>query len=90
MFLPTESLYSEVMKIAGLYEEMQEKHRVIVVGPVTLTPMLYALYQAYKNYQIQSKGQEIQDLLVEVAKSFKVFRENLTKAIKQADTLQKH
>ncbi|MGI6594249.1 MAG: DNA recombination protein RmuC [Christensenellales bacterium] len=89
MFLPTESLYSEVMKIAGLYEEMQEKHRVIVVGPVTLTPMLYALYQAYKNYQIQSKGQEIQDLLVEVAKSFKVFRENLTKAIKQADTLQK-
>lgn len=89
MFLPTESLYSEVMKIAGLYEEIQEKHRVIVVGPVTLTPMLYALYQAYKNYQIQSKGQEIQDLLVEVAKSFKVFRENLTKAIKQADTLQK-
>lgn len=88
LFLPTESLYSEVMKVSGLYEEIQEKHKVVVIGPVTLTPMLYSLYQAYRNYQIQAKGDEIQALLEKVSSRFKIFAENLDKALKQIDTVK--
>ncbi|NLV21764.1 MAG: DNA recombination protein RmuC, partial [Syntrophomonadaceae bacterium] len=40
MFLPTESLYAEVVKRPNLMEDLQKKSRVIVAGPSTMAALL--------------------------------------------------
>jgi DNA recombination protein RmuC len=35
MFLPIEGLYAEALRVRGLTEELQEKHRIVVAGPTT-------------------------------------------------------
>ena len=36
MFLPVESLYAEVLRHPGLFENLQRKHKITVTGPTTL------------------------------------------------------
>ena len=40
MFLPIEGLYAEVVRRAGLVEQIQREFRVVVAGPVTLLAIL--------------------------------------------------
>ena len=42
MFLPTESLYAEVLRQPGLFETLQRDFRVTVAGPTTLSALLSA------------------------------------------------
>ncbi|MBQ6256928.1 MAG: DNA recombination protein RmuC, partial [Clostridia bacterium] len=43
MFLPIEGLYAEALRVRGLTEELQEKHRIVVAGPTTLNALLTSL-----------------------------------------------
>ena len=40
MFLPTEGLYGEVLRLPGLDDELRQKHRVVPAGPTTLAAIL--------------------------------------------------
>ena len=40
MFLPTESLYAEVLSIKGLAETCQKRYHVTIAGPMTITAIL--------------------------------------------------
>lgn len=40
MFLPTEGLYAEVLRRAGLTDALQREHRVVIAGPTTVTALL--------------------------------------------------
>ena len=43
MFLPTEGLYAEALRCRGLMEDLQQKHRILISGPSTLSALLSSL-----------------------------------------------
>lgn len=59
MFLPTEGLFSEVLQIPGLQEELQAKYSVCVAGPSTLSALLISLETGFRSYNIEKKSGEV-------------------------------
>ena len=70
LFLPTEGLYAEVMRRAGLSEEIQRKYRVMIAGPSTLWALLSSLQVGFQTLAIEKRSGEIWALLGAVKKEF--------------------
>lgn len=83
MYLPTEGLYAEVIRIPGLAEELQNKYRIIPAGPSNTTAMLNSLQMGFKTLSIQKSSYEVVKLFEEFKKDFKMFVNNLEKAKEQ-------
>lgn len=79
MFLPTEGLYSEVVK-AGLVEVLQNDHRITVAGPTTMSALLTSLRMGFKTLAIQKRSSEIWNTLAAAKTQFGKFEETLNKA----------
>ena len=62
MYLPTEGLYAEVLRIDGLTEECQKKG-VVITGPTTITAVLNALQVGFRNVALSKKSVEVMKLL---------------------------
>ena len=73
MFLPTESLYSEVLRIDGLVEECQNKYKVVISGPTTLTALLNSLSIGFKYLTVNKKSEEILKVLDSFKTQFEKF-----------------
>jgi DNA recombination protein RmuC len=83
LFLPTEVLYSEILKIPGLLEFIQNKYRVVVAGPWTLAAILNGLQLGFKSLAIQKRSSEVWNILVSVKTEFSKFGALLEKTHKK-------
>ena len=63
LFLPTESLYAEVIKIPGLMSYCQNEVRVLIAGPTTLAALLNSLKVGFKNVALSKKTAEIRKMM---------------------------
>ncbi len=86
LFLPTEGLYAEVVKRAGLVDTLQREHRVTVAGPVTLTTLLNALQLGFRTLALEKRSSEVWKVLGAVKTEFGKFGDVLAKT---RDTLEK-
>ena len=77
LFLPTEGLYAEVVRRAGLVETLQREHRVTIAGPTTLTSVLNALQMGFATLAIQERSREVWDTLGAVKTEFGKYGEVL-------------
>ncbi len=66
LFLPTEGLFSEVIRRSALVETLQAKYRVIVAGPTTLWSILSSLQMGFRTLAIQKRSSEVWTLLAAV------------------------
>lgn len=89
MFLPTEGLYSEVLRIDGLVEECQEKYKIVIAGPTTLTAILNSLSVGFKYLTVNKKSEEIMKLLGNFKLQFEKFNELITKTQTKISDAQK-
>jgi len=80
MFLPTEGLYAEVLRIPGLVEHIQANSNVTVAGPTTLLALLNALQMGFKTLTIEKKSSEVWKILSAVKTEFSNYRDTLQKA----------
>ena len=87
MYLPIEGLYAEVVRNAGLLEELRTKYGVTPAGPTTITALLNSLQVGFKTLAVQKSSRAIYDSLVKFRKDFGQFVELLDKAQKQIDTV---
>lgn len=62
LYLPTEGLYAEVLRLDGLTEACQKKG-VIVTGPTTVTAVLNSLRVGFRNVALSKKSVEVLKLL---------------------------
>ena len=89
MYLPMESLYAEVLRIPGLAEEMQTRHRVIIAGPTNAAALINSLRLGFRTLQIQKNSGEVFKILVGFKKQFDSFREILGKMSDHIDKARK-
>lgn len=86
MFLPTEGLYSEVVRQAAFFDSLRRDEQVIVAGPSTLSALLNSLSVGFKTLNIQRNADDISKLLGHVKGEFGKFGHLLLKAQKQLNT----
>src|SRR5690606_16015841 len=75
LFVPTEGLFAEVMRIAGLAETLQNHYRVVVAGPTTLAALLNSLRLGFRTLAIEKRSSEVWGILGTVKSEFKKFGE---------------
>ena len=89
MFLPTESMYAEVLKINGLAEECQTKYRVVISGPSTITALLMSLQIGFRNLVLAKKTEEVRNILEAVKAQYKKLNELVDKTNSQLERAMK-
>jgi DNA recombination protein RmuC len=85
MFLPTEGLYAEVLRRAGLIELLQREYKVVITGPTTLAALLNSLQMGFKTLAIEKRSSEVWTLLGAVKTEFARFGDVLAKTKKKLD-----
>ena len=80
MFLPTEGLFSEVVRCPDLLAFLQRNHKVVVAGPTTLFAMLNSFQMGFKTLSIQKRSSQVWELLSVVKGEFSKFGLVLEKA----------
>jgi len=83
MFLPIESLYSEVLRNTSLCEEVSRKYRVVISGPTTFVALLNSLQMGFRTLAIEKRSSEVWKILGEVKTEFGKFGEVLEKTNKK-------
>lgn len=83
LFLPTEGLYAEVTRRAGLVESLQREFRVTVLGPTTVAAFLNSLQMGFRTLAIERRSSEVWALLGAVKTEFGRFGEILDKTQKK-------
>jgi DNA recombination protein RmuC len=83
MFLPTEGLYAEVLRISGLFELLQSKYRVIVAGPTTIAAILNSLQMGFRTLAIEQRTSEVWKMLSTVKTEFSKFGEIIDRTQKK-------
>jgi len=96
MFLPVEGLYAEVIRMPGLFENLQRKYRVTVTGPTTLSAFLNSLQMGFRTLAIEKRSSEIWSLLAAIKTEFEKFgfyiektRDKLQEATNKLDEVSK-
>lgn len=86
MFLPFEGLYSEVTRIPGLFQEIQDAYKVTITGPTTLNAFLNSLQMGFRTLAIQKETSKVRDLLGSVKTEFGKFGAILTATKKKLES----
>jgi len=73
MFVPTESLYAEIIRIPGLSEEVRKKFSVTIASPSTLPVMLNGLVMGFKTLAIEKRSADVWQTLGAVKTQFGKF-----------------
>jgi len=86
LFLPTEGLYAEALRHAGLVERLQREHRIVVAGPTTLAAVLNSLRIGFRTLAIEQRSSEVWKVLGAVKSEFAKFGDVLDKVKRQLET----
>lgn len=73
MFVPTESLYAEILRVPGLDDELRTKYNISLSSPATLPVMLNGLLMGYRSVAIEKRSAEVWQLLGAVKTQFGKF-----------------
>jgi len=87
MFLPSEGLYAEAVRI-GMVEVLQREYKVCIAGPTTMGALLNSLQMGFRTLAIQKRSSEVWNILSAVKSEFDTFAsvlESTQKRILQAN-----
>lgn len=97
LFLQSEGLFSEVLRIGDLAERIQKESRMVIAGPTTLAALLRSLQMGFRSLAIEQRTQEIASLLSAVRTDFTGFagllsrtQKRLKQATESIESAQRH
>ncbi|COO39271.1 competence-induced protein Ccs50 [Streptococcus pneumoniae] len=82
LFVPTEGLYSEIVRNPVFFDDLRREEQIIVAGPSTLSALLNSLSVGFKTLNIQKSADHISKTLASVKTEFGKFGGILVKAQK--------
>ena len=77
LFVPTESLYAELLRDPGYVDGIQNRYKVIISGPTTFSALLISLGMGFRTLQIEKKSREVRDLFARIKALMAKFSEEL-------------
>jgi DNA recombination protein RmuC len=86
LFLPTESLYAEILRRPGVFENLQREYHVTLAGPTTLTAILNALQMGFRSLAIEKRTSEVWQVLGAIKSEFGRYGEVVDRLQKQLST----
>lgn len=86
MFLPFESLYAEVLRIPGLFEQIQREYKITITGPTTISALLNSLQMGFRTLAIGKRSSEVWELLGAVKTEFGNFGTLIDKTKKKLES----
>ncbi len=87
LFLPSESLYAEVLRRPGLMDSLQREFRITLAGPTTLLAMLNSLQMGFRTLALEKRSSEVWQVLGAVKTEFGKFGDVLAKVKSQTQTV---
>ena len=84
MFLPFESIYSEVIKRGALIDQLRQEFNVSVAGPTSLLAILTSFQVAFKTPSVQLRSREVWNVLLAVKYELDLFGGLLAEVQKRA------
>jgi DNA recombination protein RmuC len=88
MYLPTEGLFAEAIRVPGLIDELQTHLHVSVAGPTNFVAILNSLQMGFRTVAIQKKGAEVWRVLGAAKMEFQKFGKLMAKVESQVSTVQ--
>ena len=88
MYLPTESLYAEVLRRDGLQADLQKSYHVMVAGPSNLAAILVSFQMGFYILNLQKKGSDVWKVLAATRTEFEKFGDLMGSMEKQVGTVQ--
>lgn len=85
MFVPTESLYAEILRIPGLSDDIRQKHNVTICSPSTLPVILSGLTMGFRSVAIEKRSAEVWQTLGAVKTQFGKFGDLLAATKKKLE-----
>jgi len=86
LFLPTEGLYAEVLRIPNLATDLQQKCRIMVAGPTNLAALLSSLRIGFQTLAIERQASEVWGVLRAVKTEFAQFGVVLSRVRKKLES----
>ena len=80
LFLPSESIYAEILSMAGFAEELQNRYRVTIAGPTTLAALVNSLQMGFRTLAVEKRSHEVWKLFSQMKKQFSLFAASLDAA----------
>lgn len=87
LFVPSESLFAEILRRPGLADMLNRERRVVIAGPTTLFAMLNTLQMGFRTLAIEQRSAEVWRLLGAVKTEFGRFGEWLGRIREQVRTV---
>ena len=84
MYLPTEGLYAEVLRIDGLSDFCQGKH-IMIAGPTTIMALLNTISIGFRHMALNRKSEEVRKVLEATKGQLDKLEEAATLAEKRID-----
>ena len=79
LYVPTESLYAELLRTPGLFEHLQSSYRVTVAGPTTIAAILNSYQLGFRTLAIAEQTSQVWELLTVIKGEFGKFGDLLEK-----------
>ena len=86
LFLPTESLFAEVLRVPGLFDYVQRECSVMLAGPTTFAAILHAFQVNHRSMAIAQRSSDVWKILSAVRTEFKRYNETVSKVARQLNT----
>jgi DNA recombination protein RmuC len=85
MYVPTESIYAEVLRQPGFHESLQREYRVTISGPTTLAAILSSYQLGFRTLAIAEQTSQVWETLTEIRGDFGKFGDLLEKTKEKLD-----
>ncbi len=89
MFLPTESLYAEVLRIPGLVEDCQQKYHIVITGPSTMAALINSLSIGFRYMAVNKDSKNILKLLGAIKTQYTTLSKLIDTAGNRLDSAKK-
>ena len=96
LFVPSESMYADVLRLPGFLDEIRSRYKVILSGPTTLGALLSSLQMGFRTLQIEKRSEEVWALFSKIRHDMAKFNDEIVQtqraldgAVKKVDQIAK-